>query len=74
VKSEVVEMDIPTLKTKLKQMSERSHKRVDNIGSEKYGTRQPSYHFYMGAYVVIDNIIKAIEDDDIKTLDGWSKR
>jgi hypothetical protein len=66
-------MDLPTLYAELKGMSERTHRHFDKNKHEKYAKRQPSYHFDMGAYAVIDNLLQAIENGDEKTLQEWYK-
>jgi len=63
-------MEISELVTKLKEMSTRTHRGFDRSIGKRGGTTHSS-DFAMGSYAVIDNIIQAIENDDVKTLDNW---
>jgi hypothetical protein len=56
----------------LNRMSKTAHKKCDKATGKRGGTNAQS-NFYLGAYAVIDNIIFAIENDDMKTLEMWAK-
>lgn len=55
----------------LKTMRDRSQRHWEKSLGKRGGNTKQSI-FYSGASAVLDNIVYAVENDDLKYLDSWA--